>query len=149
MSSGEPIPPDALRRARSAAISSAPGTWALAGPLNIGGRLTALAVDPNDRDHVWAGAAAGGVFESHDAGTTWAPVFDDQPVLNIGALAAHPTDSDIVYVGLGETNGVGYAYEGDGIYRTTDGGTTWQHLGLAETRRIARIAIDRQNPQRL
>src|SRR5262245_65748001 len=112
MSSGEPIPPDALRRARSAAISSAPGTWALAGPVNGGGRLTALAVDPNDRDHVWAGAAAGGVFVSHDAGATWAPVFDANPVLNIGAIAAHPTDSNVVYVGTGEANGAGYSYDG-------------------------------------
>ena len=149
MSSGEPIPPDALRRARSAVVPSAPGTWTAAGPFNVGGRLTALAADPNDPDHVWAGAAAGGVFESHDAGTTWTAVFDDQPVLNVGSLTAHPSDSDVVYVGLGETNGVGYDYEGDGIYRTSDGGTTWQHLGLAETRRIARIAIDPQNPQRL
>lgn len=149
MSSGELIPPDALRRARSTAVASAPGTWTPAGPFNVGGRLTALAVDPNDPDHVWAGAAAGGVFESHDAGTTWTPVFDDQPLLNVGALAAHPSDSEVVYVGLGETNGVGYAYEGDGIYRTSDSGATWQHLGLAETRRIARIAIDPQDTQRL
>lgn len=154
MSSGEPVPADALRRARmtegrAGVRAAALGTWAPSGPGNIGGRLTALAVDPNDADHIWAGAAAGGIFESTDAGATWTPVFDEQPVYSIGALAAHPTDSDIVYVGTGEANGAGYSYEGDGIYRTIDGGTTWQHLGLAETRRIARIAIDPGDPQRL
>src|SRR5260221_11189681 len=88
MSSGEPIPLNALRRAMMVegrgdaggpALGLSPGTWSAAGPTNIGGRLTALAVDPNDSNHVWAGAAAGGVFESRDAGDTWTPVFDGQP----------------------------------------------------------------------
>jgi hypothetical protein len=75
-SSGESIPHDALRRAMPAARQRlAPGTWTPAGPTNVGGRLTSIAVDPNDPDHVWIGAAAGGVFESRDAGTTWTPVF--------------------------------------------------------------------------
>src|SRR5262245_41745085 len=94
MSSGEPIPLDAAKRAMTAwrqrngaALRSTPGTWVSVGPTN-GGRLTALAVDPHDPDHVWAGAAAGGVFESTGAGTTWTPVFDSQPVLPVGALAA-------------------------------------------------------------
>jgi len=148
MSSGEAIPPSALRRSGHA-LDSTPGTWGAAGPTNIGGRLTSLAVDPNDANHVWAGAAAGGVFESRDAGSTWSPVFDGQPVLSVGALAAHPTDSNIVYVGTGEANGAGYSYDGDGVYRTIDGGLTWQHLGLDGTRRIGRIAIDPFDPQRV
>jgi len=148
MSAGEPIPADALRRG-GPALPAAAGSWTLAGPTNIGGRLTAIAVDPNDRDHVWIGSAAGGVFESTDAGTTFTPVFDAQPVLNIGAVATHPSDSNIVYVGTGEANGAGYSYDGDGVYRTLDGGVTWQHLGLDETRRIGRIAIDPVNPQRV
>lgn len=147
LSGGDPIPADA--RYRRAALPRAPGTWVPAGPTNVGGRLTSLAVDPNDRDHVWAGGAAGGVFESRDAGNTWTPVFDAQPVLNVGALATHPTSSAIVYVGLGEANGAGYSYDGDGVYRTLDGGLTWQHLGLEATRRIGRIAIDPVNPQRV
>lgn len=158
MSSGEPIPPDALRRAAAvrdridasgAMHRLAPGTWSAAGPTNVGGRLTAVAIDPNDASHVWAGAAAGGVFESHDAGATWAPVFDAQPVLNIGAIATHPTSSSIVFVGTGESNGSSFSYDGDGVYRTLDGGATWQHLGLDDTRRIGRIAIDPVDPQRV
>jgi len=151
MSSGEGIPAGALAAAKAATVSRrAPGSWSAAGPTNIGGRLTALAADPNDATHVWAGAAAGGVFETRDAGDTWTPVFDDQPaLLPIGAIAAHPTSSDIVYVGTGEANGAGYSYDGDGVYRTVDGGASWQHLGLADTRRIGRIAIDPVDPQRV
>ncbi len=163
MSAGEPIPPRVRERALerhaergrrsdpelSAAPATAPGEWEFAGPLNVGGRLTALAVDPHDTNHLWAGAAAGGVFESVDGGTTWSPVFDDQPLLSVGAIVAHPADSSIVYVGAGEANGAGYSYDGDGVYRTTDGGATWQHLGLDATRRIGRIAIDPLDPDRI
>jgi photosystem II stability/assembly factor-like uncharacterized protein len=148
MSGGEPVPADALRRA-ALPLPSAPGIWTNVGPFNQGGRATSIAVDPNDSDHVWVGVAAGGVFESTDAGTTWAPVFDGQPVLPVGALAAHPVDSNIVYVGTGEANGAGYSYDGDGVYKTTDSGATWQNVGLTETRRIGRIAIDPVDPQRV
>ena len=164
MSAGEPIPPGARRRAldawrrgpksargKTSATTSlhTAGVWTFAGPTNIGGRLTALAVDPHDVDHIWAGAAAGGVFESADRGGTWTAVFDDQPLLPVGAIAAHPTDSSIVYVGTGEANGAGYSYDGDGVFRTTDGGATWQAMGLADTRRIGRIAIDPSDPRRV
>jgi len=156
MSSGEPIPPRARARAledwsqRTAGRPAATaGSWAFAGPTNIGGRLTAIAVDPHDVSHVWAGAAAGGVFESTDGGTSWSAVFGDEPLQPVGAIAAHPTDSDVVYVGTGEANGAGYSYDGDGVWRTVDGGASWQHLGLAETRRIGRIAIDPQDPSRV
>ena len=158
MSSGEPIPVGALTRAMTdmrradtagAAQRLAGGAWVAVGPTNIGGRLTSLALDPNDSNHIWAGAAAGGVFESRDQGSNWSPVFDDQPLLPVGAVAAHPTNSNIVYVGTGEANGAGYSYDGDGVYRTVDGGASWQHLGLAATRRIGRIAIDPVDPQRV
>ncbi|HZE89389.1 MAG TPA: hypothetical protein VE404_07580, partial [Verrucomicrobiae bacterium] len=166
MSSGETIPPRAReralvrwKRARDhgagvggagfASAAATAGVWTFAGPTNIGGRLTALAVDPTDPNHIWAGAAAGGVLESTDEGSTWTPVFDGQALLPVGALAAHPTDPNIVYAGTGEANGAGYSYDGDGVYRTTDGGATWQAIGLADTHRIGRIAIDPVNPQRV
>ncbi|MBI3447514.1 MAG: glycosyl hydrolase [Acidobacteria bacterium] len=166
MSSGEPIPAQARERAlarwkrshdrgaggASAGITlatAAAGVWTFAGPTNIGGRLTSLAVDPTDPNHIWAGAAAGGVVESTDQGATWTPVFDGQPLLPVGAVAAHPTSPNIVYVGTGEANGAGYSYDGDGVYRTADGGATWQPMGLADTHRIGRIAIDPVDPQRI
>jgi photosystem II stability/assembly factor-like uncharacterized protein len=129
--------------------AAAAGSWVAAGPLNVGGRATAVAVDPNDADRIWLGTADGGVFRSANSGVDWVPLFDGQTATAIGSIAAHPTDSNTVYVGTGEDNGGGLAYDGEGIFRTTDGGGTWTYLGLAETRRIGRIAIDPADPQRL
>src|SRR5258705_197888 len=129
--------------------ASAPGTWVGAGPLKVGGRATAVAVDPNDANRIWLGTAEGGVFRSDDAGVDWAPVFDGQTAAAIGSIAVHPADSNTVYVGTGEDNGGGFAYDGEGVFKTTDGGVTWTSLGLAEVRRIGRIAIDPAQPARL
>src|SRR5262245_57249244 len=92
----------AQSRAAAGGVSSAPGVWTQVGPTNIGGRLTSLALDPNNSNRIWAGAAAGGVLLSSDGGTNWTPMFDSVPLLPVGAIAAHPTDSNIVYVGTGE-----------------------------------------------
>jgi hypothetical protein len=112
-------------RARSAALeswrehgfTSAPGSWLGLGPYNVGGRVTALAADPNDSDRVWVGTADGGVFvpanpESESTFVSWRPVFDAQVALSIGSIASHPTDSNTAYVGTGEDNGGGYSYDG-------------------------------------
>src|SRR5260221_2767456 len=90
MSSGQPIPLRARERALEkwrtrAAAAAAVGNWTFAGPTNIGGRLTSLAVDPINPDHIWAGAAAGRVFESTDPGANWSPGFAGQPPLPVGA----------------------------------------------------------------
>jgi photosystem II stability/assembly factor-like uncharacterized protein len=123
--------------------------WVQAGPTLVGGRASALAADPNDPTHAWLGTADGGVFTTHDGGVTWTPVFDAQPSLSIGAIAAHPASSSVVYVGTGEEAGGGYSYDGDGIYKTTDGGSTWRNMGLSEVRRIGKIAIDPVRPDRI
>jgi photosystem II stability/assembly factor-like uncharacterized protein len=154
LSGGQGIPARARARARDAALArgvltSAPGFWVNVGPFNIGGRVTALAVDPNDSEHIWLGAAEGGVFSSSDGGTNWSPVFDTQTALSIGSLAAHPTDSATFYVGTGEDNGGGFSYDGEGVFRTTDGGATWTNLGLGEVRRVGRIALDPSDPLRI
>ncbi len=125
------------------------GVWTAAGPRNIGGRVSSLARDPNDVSRVWLGAADGGVFLSTDGGDTWSAVFDGETALSIGSIAAHPTDSNIVYVGTGEEAGGGYSYDGEGVFKTTDGGATWTNLGLAAVRRVGRVAIDPVSPQRV
>src|SRR5436190_1367945 len=84
----------------------------------------------------YLGAAAGGVFKSTNAGVNWTPVFDRTGVFSIGAVALSPADSNTVYVGTGEANSSVDSYDGNGVYRTTDGGATWSSLGLAATARI-------------
>jgi hypothetical protein len=139
----------AVESARARGLSDAPGVWVAGGPRNVGGRVTALGVDPNDRARIWVGTAAGGVFLTEDEGVTFRPVFDGQVALSVGSLAVHPTISDIVYVGTGEDNGAGYVYDGDGVFKTTDGGETWTNVGLSEVRRIGRLAIDPTNGERI
>ena len=137
----------ALSSARGASLNAGPA-WTQAGPFNIGGRITAIVAAPGGNP-VYFGAAAGGVFKSTNSGVNWTPVFDGLDVFSIGALAMDPANSNIVYVGTGEANSSVDSYDGAGVFRTTDGGASWTSLGLAETRRIARIAIDPTNPQRI
>src|SRR5262249_10859962 len=94
-------------------------------------------------------AANGGVFKSTNAGANWTAVFDDVAAFSIGALALQPGTSSIVYAGTGEANSSVDSYDGAGVFRTQDGGASWQCLGRESTRRIARIAIDPKNTSRV
>ncbi len=125
--------------------------WSQAGPTNIGGRITDIAVHPQDRNIIYAGAASGGVLRSTDGGDSWAALFDFQPTLSIGALAIDPLDPDILYVGTGEANAGGgsVTYGGFGVFKTTDGGSSWNNVGLEETRYIGRVVVDPSNPDRV
>lgn len=95
--------------------------WEAAGPKNIPGRLTDIAVARDDLSLLYVGSAAGGVFRSDNFGSAWTPIFDDEGVPSVGALAVHPDDHNILYVGTGEANAARAMYEGTGIYKTTDG----------------------------
>jgi photosystem II stability/assembly factor-like uncharacterized protein len=129
-------------------FAAAPGTtqWESVGPTNIGGRLTCLVCDPAKPDSIWAGAAGGGVWQSSDAGRSWKALWHLQSVLNVGALAIHPTNPKILYCGTGEANLSVDSYAGVGLYRTTNGGKTWTlFASSAKTgipSRIGVIAID-------
>ncbi len=122
--------------------------WQNAGPFNIGGRVTALAVAPGGST-IYLGAANGGVFKSVNSGVNWTPLFDNFAVFSIGALTLQPGTSNVLYVGTGEANGSVDSYDGAGLFRTSDGGTSWQFLGLEATRRIARVAVDPTNANRI
>ena len=117
------------------------------GPASMGGRIDDIAVSESDPHIIYIGYAVGGVWKSDNNGTTFAPVFDEQSVASIGDIAIHPTNPNIVYVGTGEANNRQTTSFGDGIYKTTDGGKTWAHIGLRETQSIARIVIDPRNPE--
>ncbi len=134
---------DALHRAGGA------GVWTPAGPTNVGGRITDVEADPADPSTIYAGSAAGGVFKSTDGGVDWTAIFDDQPFGAIGAIALDPSDASTIYVGTGEANAAGDTYSGDGVYKSTDAGTSWQHIGLEATAKIADIEIDPTDPQRV
>ncbi|HEX2458147.1 MAG TPA: hypothetical protein VHI99_30910 [Vicinamibacterales bacterium] len=111
-----------------------------------GNRVEAVAGIPGDPTTIYAGAASGGVFKTTDGGLHWDPIFDDQIVSSIGALAVSPSDPNIVWVGTGETFIRGNISVGNGIYKSTDAGKSWTHAGLEKTGRIARVIIDPKDP---
>ena len=115
------------------------------GPSGMSGRVTAIASDPRNSDVLYIGTASGGLWKSTNAGTTFIPVFDEQPVSSIGALAVDPLHPDIVWAGTGEGNPRNSVTGGYGIYKSLDGGRTWTLSGLEETRHIHRIIVNPVN----
>jgi hypothetical protein len=117
------------------------------GPAGMSGRVAALEATPSDPRIVYAGAATGGVWKSTNSGLTWTPVFDDQPVHAIGAIAISAVNAETVWVGTGEGNLRNSASVGGGVFRSLDGGKTWTLLGLEATERIHRIVLHPTNPE--
>ncbi len=119
--------------------------WRLIGPFR-GGRGVAVSGAAGDGATFYFGAVDGGVWKTTDAGTVWTPVFDQQPVASIGALAVSASNPKVIYAGTGETDIRSDLASGAGVYKSTDGGETWTYAGLKETRQIAKIEIDPANP---
>jgi photosystem II stability/assembly factor-like uncharacterized protein len=115
------------------------------GPAMISGRIVDLAVHPRDKKTWYIGVAAGGVWKTTNAGTTWTPVFDNQTTYSIGAITIDPKNPNTVWVGTGENNAQRAVAYGDGVYRSTDGGRSWQNMGLRESEHIGKIVIDPRN----
>ncbi|MEE8586525.1 MAG: sialidase, partial [Acidobacteriota bacterium] len=111
-----------------------------------GNRVSAVVGVPGDPNLYYIGAASGGIFKSEDAGAHWKPVFDDQPVASIGSLAVAPSDPNVVWAGTGETFIRSNVSLGNGIYRSTDAGKSWEQMGLEKTGRIGRVVIHPTNP---
>jgi photosystem II stability/assembly factor-like uncharacterized protein len=130
----QPVSPDAYRQLRFRYI----------GP--VGNRVSAVAGVSSNPLVYYAGSASGGIFKTSDAGSTWQPIFDDQPVSSIGSLAVAPSNPNIVWAGTGETWIRSHISLGMGIYKSTDAGKTWTPMGLEKTGRIGRIVIDPRNP---
>ena len=122
--------------------------WRNVGPFR-GGRTRALAGVPGQPNVFYVGAVNGGVWKTTDFGRTWQPIFDQQPTGSIGAIAIAASDPQIVYVGSGEGLHRPDLSVGDGIYKSTDGGATWTHLGLRDGQQISQMAIDPHDPNRL
>jgi len=122
--------------------------WRMIGPFR-GGRTRAVAGIAGQPNVFYVGAVDGGVWKSDDYGRTWHPIFDDQPTQSIGAIGVSPSNPDIVYVGSGEGLQRPDLSVGDGIYKSTDAGKTWVHLGLRDGQQIPALAVDPHNPNRI
>ena len=112
------------------------------GPALMGGRIADIAVHPGDPTTWYIAVGSGGVWRTTNAGITWTPIFDDQPSYSIGDVAIDPSDPDIVWVGTGENVSGRHVAWGDGVYRSRDGGRTWQNMGLATSEHIGKILVD-------
>ena len=122
--------------------------WRMIGPFR-GGRTVAISGVPGQPNVFYMAPNNGGVWKTTDFGRTWNPIFDDQPTGSIGALAVAPSNPNTIYVGSGEGLRRPDLSVGDGVYKSTDAGRSWQHLGLREAQQIASIVIDPKDPNRL
>jgi photosystem II stability/assembly factor-like uncharacterized protein len=122
--------------------------WRCIGPFR-GGRTVAITGVPHQSSVFYMAAVNGGVWKTNDFGNTWNPIFDDQPTGSVGALAVAPSDPNIIYAGSGESLQRPDLAVGDGIYKSTNAGKTWTHLGLRDAQQISAIVVDPQNPERL
>ncbi|MCO5175739.1 MAG: glycosyl hydrolase [Thermomicrobiales bacterium] len=120
--------------------------WRLIGPFR-GGRVPAVAGHPNETGTFYFGACAGGVWKTTNAGDYWENISDGYfNTAAVGAIALAPSDPNVIYVGMGETSIRGDVSHGDGVYKSTDGGQTWQHVGLADTHAISTIRVHPNDP---
>jgi photosystem II stability/assembly factor-like uncharacterized protein len=122
--------------------------WRNIGPYR-GGRTRAIAGVPSQPNVFYMAPVNGGVFKSIDYGRTWQPIFDDQPTASVGAIAVSVSNPNVIYVGSGEGLHRPDLSVGDGMYKSTDAGKTWTHLGLRDGQQIAQLAVDPKNPDRI
>jgi photosystem II stability/assembly factor-like uncharacterized protein len=119
--------------------------WRLIGPFRAG-RVLAVSGVPGEPEHFYFGSVNGGVWETRDAGRTWQPIFDSQPIGSIGALAIARSNHNIIYVGSGEADMRSDIAQGNGMYKSIDAGKTWTHIGLEDSQQIGKILIHPDNP---
>src|SRR5882762_4486869 len=122
--------------------------WRMIGPFR-GGRMVGASGVPGQPNVFYIGVNNGGVWKTTDYGRVWKPIFDEQPTGSIGALAVAPSNPETIYVGSGEGLQRPDLSTGDGIYKSTDGGKTWQHLGLRDGQQISALLVDPHNPNRV
>ncbi len=135
---------------RKEATNRGPG-WQLAGPTNLGGRVSTIAVHPDDPQTVYVGAANGGIWKTTDGGDNFAQIFEDFPSLSMGDIQIAPSNKLKIYVGTGEANGGGgsMSFDGLGLWKSADAGATWQFAGLENIGSVGKIAVDPTDENRL
>jgi len=112
------------------------------GPSLVTGRVADLEIDPNDSSTWYLAVGSGGLWKTVNRGNTWTPIFDEHPSYSMGAVIVDPNDSSIVWLGTGENTSNRSTGYGNGVYKSTDGGTTWQHMGLADSQHIQKVMLD-------
>jgi photosystem II stability/assembly factor-like uncharacterized protein len=117
--------------------------WKQVGPINIGGRITDISLHPTDKDIMYAGSSVGGVWKSIDRGYEWELIFEEEGGISIGNIEVSTNEPNTIYVGTGEANGsaTSGAFFGNGMYKSTDAGETWQNIGLPKSDHIGRILV--------
>jgi photosystem II stability/assembly factor-like uncharacterized protein len=149
-----PVPAQARKAAAPAAKTAAFDYAAVVkqlkvrniGPANMGGRTVDFAVPESDVSTIYAAVGPSGLWKTEDAGLNWAPSFDREATVSVGAVAVSQSHPDIVWVGTGEATARNSVAPGDGVYKSEDAGRTWKNMGLAETRFVSRIVIDPADP---
>ena len=136
----------AQRFSQSNLSKASDAEWTIEGPYNLGGRINCVAIHPQNPDIWLSGTAGGGVYRTEDAGENWEPITNTLSHLPIGDVVFDPTNPDIIYIGTGDTNIPGTVWIGGGIYKSTDGGETFEYIGLEECRIISKIVVNPENP---
>lgn len=144
----------ALRQAHDAVQQRGPqngisAPWQLEGPANIGARINCIAVHPVNQNIIYIGYSGGGIWKTTDGGNFWFPIFDDQTFLAISDIAIDPQNPNVIYAGTGDLNISGYPFIGDGVWKSTNAGATWEHLGLKTQSIISRIIVHPTDPNTL
>mgnify|MGYP001157339839 FL=1 len=115
------------------------------GPAFLSGRIADISIDPNNSSVWYVAVGSGGVWKTKNSGTTWTPIFDNQPSYSIGCITIDPNNTNTIWVGTGENVGGRHVGYGDGIYKSMDGGKTWKNFGLKETEHISKIIVHPEN----
>lgn len=141
----------ALREASALQASSVAkgAVWNEAGPNNIGGRITDIAVDHVNPSTFYIAAATGGIYKTVDNGLNWQNVFTNVPVISVGAIAIDPNNNTTLWAGTGEANASSFSFIGNGIYKSVDAGETWHNMGLEQSAYFGRIVVDYSNSNRI
>ena len=120
--------------------------WRVAGPEFMSGRIETVACHPDDPFTIYVGAGSGSLWKTENHGTSWKPIFDDQPTFAMGCLTIAPSNPEILWLGTGEVLMARSSYSGLGVFKSVDAGETWKHMGLEETYHVPKIVIDPDNP---
>ena len=138
-------------RKEAALLKSGQETWELVGPYNVGGRVNDIEMHSSDSETIYAAAASGGIWKSSDKGKSWNQIFENPYTQSIGDMAIAETDKNLLYVGTGEPNGGqgSITYDGYGVFKSVDGGSSWDQAGLVNAGGIGRVEVDPKDGDRV